>query len=194
MFIRQNCISAGPCTRTQPTYQKASTSPDTPLASALLSIRLPPALRPQGCTIRDPGTLLSLPACYHQPLGPLGPQTHLPAGQYHLQPLSQLPQYPAPLTSGPAPALRHPRPCNLLCQELVPPTSGPTQALGSQAPQPVAYDPASPTRGQKPAHKERPGNQWNWGPAVPIRLPTVDHQQQKDPRGPDRGLPQSMQL
>ena len=65
MYQIENRISAAPCTRTQPTYQKASTSPDTPLAPALQSIRLPPALRPQGCTTRDPGTLLSLPACYH---------------------------------------------------------------------------------------------------------------------------------
>lgn len=77
--------------------------PRYPAAPALPSVR-PPTLRPPGPYSQSPGTLRSLSAGYHWRQGPLGPQTHLPAGHHHLQPLSWLPRCPAPSCSRPAPA------------------------------------------------------------------------------------------
>lgn len=74
---------------------------------------------------------------------------------------------------------------------LIPPNSEPAPALGtpgffSQPPP----DPVKPTSDWQSLHKEGPGNQQDWDPTKPTRLPTVVcSPQQKYTGSPQRGYP-----
>ena len=158
----------------------------------------------------------------HQPQGSLGPicahQQAKPALR-HLAPLSQPLQFPAPLTSGPSPALGHPGTCSQPCQELTLTASRLTIDLGAPAPQLLTLEPHSahqwassspgtpsprlpPPAACAPAPGTMAGNlrtRRAWQPSGPggsrayQTTHIVNPPQQKDPRSPHghRGTPRA---
>ena len=132
----------------------------TSWASAPPTSGLTPSLGPRGPRARDPRTQLHVPVGQHwhqdsasstvgqaQAPGTPGPQPHSPVGQHQSQnycgpTASHVKTQPTHQQARTTPGLLWP--CSQMCQDPVPPTSG-----------------------QQPPQKAGPGNQLDWGPAIP---------------------------